>query len=149
MSTVNAAEIKSVIMKMKDSDKPVAYAFGLGDKPETCGFVLHRTKKPSAMLTEMKGGGDFKKVGCGTILVKGKELHITEIKPIAGLDRKLLKLLKANGLKYAPVLAVAGADAADAADGGDDAKAKEEAEKVLAEIEDLAKKVDALLAEVG
>jgi hypothetical protein len=152
VSKIDPNEIKSLFKKIKDSDQTIAYAFGLGAKPEECGFTVHKNKKPAALMAEMKGDKSFKKIGFGTLSVKGSEVHLSQIKKVAAIERHLLKLMKMNGLRFTPVAdgeAEAEAEADTATAGAEDPKVAQEAATLGAEIDALEKKIDDLLARVG
>ncbi|MEM9146294.1 MAG: hypothetical protein AAGC57_08860 [Pseudomonadota bacterium] len=142
MSKINASEIKTLLKKFKDSGNKLGYATGLGAKPEDTAFNVHKSKKPNALMTELKGDKTLKKVGCGTLEVKGTELILSQIKKVSGIERLLSKQLKAAGVKYVVKLAEGG-------DGGEDPAAKAEEEKINKEIEALEKEIDDLLKQVA
>ncbi|MEO0993717.1 MAG: hypothetical protein AAFX62_07910 [Pseudomonadota bacterium] len=141
MSKINGSEVKALLKKFKDSGNSMGYAFGLGAKPEDAVFNIHKSKKANALLTELKSDKELKKIGCGTIVVKGTEIHITQTKKVSGIERILPKALKAAGVKYTVQIA-AGGD-------GDSPEAKAEEEQVNKEIDALEKEIDDLLKQVA
>ncbi len=142
MSKIDASEIKSLVKKFKDTGKSMGYAFGLGAKPEDSAFSIDKTKKGNVLMNEMKGDKSLKKIGFGTLEVKGNELVLTQTKKVSGIERVLTKQLKASGVRYIVRVAEGGGEA----DGeGDSPEVKAAEQAFNKKIDDLEKKIDELL----
>lgn len=129
MPGLDAKETKSLFKRIADSGETISYALGLGAKPDTSGFLVHKSKKPTALEGELKKAGGYKKVGFGSLEVRGGQVLLTERRAVSHADKLLRQLFKANGLKaFEPILVTGEGEETD--DGEETARAERRTERL-------------------
>lgn len=151
MPGLDPKQTKSLFKRIADSGETVNYALGLGAKPETSSFLVHKSKKASALESELKKEGGYKKVGFGCLEVRDGQVILAETRPVAHADKLLRQLFKAHGLKaFAPIFAEQQSDEAepgtDAAD--DTARAERRADRA-ARIAGIRADLDRMMRRLG
>lgn len=90
---------KALLKKFEDKDKEIHYAFGLAQNIADTKLLVHKSAKGKTLAKRIQKDGKYKKIGFGTIEVKGGKAIFKPDRPVAQLAKILRPDMRKIGFK--------------------------------------------------